>query len=472
MTVNLLASGAKEGSRATKHLISYDYQEIVDADDLERTALCADEYFVKPKKGVFAVFDGVSDSFNPVQTAQLARGTLETLVKDFQQGQDIKEFILDASNKMHNIIVRAGSDPVTDGEGNITGWNYHDERGTTFAIAVVGEDALHIAHLGDSRIYFLYNTGDLEQVTKDDRGEEGQLVKCLGHKELNTLNEEDISYERRPLTQDGAPHVKKIGIFTDGITSTISDGDIKRILESNNPEDAVETLISTASSNPSDEKVNAYMRSHPNTPQDEAKKKLAGKDDMTAIVIEPIYETAAGEEGLRQENTRLKNEIADLQNRIRRYETGETAAAIEEGEPEPQVTVADMQTELTLEAIARNARGKTSELEPKYANYKVRRNHYENNRLLKVSDKMSFGKFLSTEYGKVETICSQIENAPQEYKTRCIGWCDKQLRHVDRWIRTVQNTVGPDCRDDISSYKASVENLKDHLVSEETLNRG
>ncbi len=459
----IIAYGNRRSSKATNSLHPDD-RRYFPAGLRLKNKCCADEILVMPKEGIFAVFDGISRLWDPPETARLARDTLEDMARHYDN-TNIKEFMLNTSNMMHRNIRDAGYGiPVlTEGEC---------ERGTTYALGIIDENNFHIASAGNTRIYALYSDGNLRQLTEDDTLlEMGEycLERYLGDKETETLDENYVSYKTISLQQNGVS-IKKILFATDGITDTVSEADIKRILEEKNSYEAVEELIDAANNNPSEEKIREYA-DRKNKTFEEAKTKLPGKDDMAAVVIEPVYEAAAAEEeNIRQENERLRNEIAGLKDRIRGYEAAESAAG-EVEEPEPHVAVADSETELTLEAIANNAQTKKLELASRYNDYKIRRNHYENTVLVNVTDSVGFGEFLSREYEKVRKICADFENAEQELKLRFIGWCDKQLRRADNWARKVQNRE-PDYEEEVMSYKTSVENLRNHMTNVEITERG
>ena len=130
--------------------------------------------------------------------------------------------------------------------------------GTTFVLALILNEKLFIANVGDSRVYML-NSNNLVQITKDNSYVQ-QLIEggyidqeeAKTHSQRNQITraigvEKDIQvdfYIRELQKED------KILLCSDGLTTMVDDEDIKIILtENENPKDVCEKLLKMANDN-------------------------------------------------------------------------------------------------------------------------------------------------------------------------------------------------------------------------------
>lgn len=130
--------------------------------------------------------------------------------------------------------------------------------GTTFVLALILNEKLFIANVGDSRVYML-NSNNLVQITKDNSYVQ-QLIEggyideeqAKTHSQRNQITraigvEKDIQVDFyiRELQKDD-----KILLCSDGLTTMVEDEDIKIILtENENPKDICEKLLKMANDN-------------------------------------------------------------------------------------------------------------------------------------------------------------------------------------------------------------------------------
>ena len=128
--------------------------------------------------------------------------------------------------------------------------------GTTSVVAFVKGNKLHVANIGDSRAY-LISEYDIIQITSDH-----SMVNELLSKGVITPDEAKNSPNKNIITRsigslDAKPDYydrllnknEKILLCTDGLTNCVSDGDIKKIINENAPEDSIKILINTANDN-------------------------------------------------------------------------------------------------------------------------------------------------------------------------------------------------------------------------------
>jgi len=127
--------------------------------------------------------------------------------------------------------------------------------GTTLTAALVDGSRVHLVHVGDSRAYLLRG-GELAQLTEDHtlvhrmvmEGEISQeeaethphrsiLTRALGVDESVQVDESDVELSEGD----------RLLLCTDGLTGMVPEGQIREILlESTDPQEAVETLVKVA----------------------------------------------------------------------------------------------------------------------------------------------------------------------------------------------------------------------------------
>ena len=159
--------------------------------------------------------------------------------------EDIKSLIFSSINNANQRIIKIGRT-----NRNIS------NLGTTLVIAFIENNILHVANIGDSRAYIV-SSSDIIQVTKDH-----SVVNELISKGIITPGEAKDAPSRNIITRalgsiNYSPdyytvHLKeneKILLCTDGLTNCVDDSDIKRIINENIAEEAIEILIDTANNN-------------------------------------------------------------------------------------------------------------------------------------------------------------------------------------------------------------------------------
>jgi protein phosphatase len=147
---------------------------------------------------------------------------------------------------------------------------YAGNGGTTLTIALVLDQQLYVAHVGDSRAYWLVN-GDIQALTRDH-----SLVQRLQDEGKLTVEEaENFQYRNvllRALGQDedlevdlytyALPSRGKLLLCSDGLSGQISDPDIARIMNRDLSADQI-----------ADELLTAAL-------------KAGGLDNISAVVVE------------------------------------------------------------------------------------------------------------------------------------------------------------------------------------------
>jgi PPM family protein phosphatase len=201
---------------------------------------------------LFAVADGMGGH----QGGEVAsRVALETIGSAADGGSDLASVVREANRA---VFTRASEDPGLAG------------MGTTLTAVLVDGDRLHVAHVGDSRMYLLRD-GRLERVTKDhtvveNLVEEGRLTpkEASIHPQRSILTralgvEEDVRVDETDV--DVVPG-DRVLLCSDGLTGMVEDEDIVRILtERRDPQGASDALV-------------------------EAANEAGGQDNITAVVLD------------------------------------------------------------------------------------------------------------------------------------------------------------------------------------------
>ena len=142
--------------------------------------------------------------------------------------------------------------------------------GTTLVLAVIDNETMYVANIGDSRLYLLRD--DLEQITRDhslveemvslgklERGSESyNNQKNIITRAMGILPHVEIDFFEVPLQECDC-----VLMCSDGLTNMIDDNGISRILKTTDTlEEKTNSLIDQANEN-------------------------GGKDNITVILIEP-----------------------------------------------------------------------------------------------------------------------------------------------------------------------------------------
>lgn len=209
---------------------------------------------------LFVVADGMG-GHNAGEYA--SRFTVDKVVEVISQNEQqepvaaMKEALTEANSQL---LEEAGADPSKSG------------MGTTVVAATVIGDLLHVANIGDSRLYVIDHEA-IRQITRDHSLVEemvrlGEMDKAAAkvHPDKNIITRaigvtrelavDFFEVELRPEDM--------ILLCSDGLTNMVEDEEIKEIvLEQKNIVEKAEKLINTANEN-------------------------GGKDNITVILIEPF----------------------------------------------------------------------------------------------------------------------------------------------------------------------------------------
>lgn len=171
------------------------------------------------------ITDIVVNSYNPNLTSMSVENMLRTAISSA------------------NVEVFSKANSVSEYKG----------MGTTAVVALIKDDSVYIAHVGDSRAY-LVKTDGITQITRDhsviqDLIESGQLTadEARNHPKKNVITRavgalEDVMVDFDEIRIGDAVLL----LCTDGLTNMLSDEEIQQIFSENAIENTAEALIKSA----------------------------------------------------------------------------------------------------------------------------------------------------------------------------------------------------------------------------------
>jgi PPM family protein phosphatase len=203
---------------------------------------------------LFAVADGMGGHQGGEVASKVA---LETLQKAADGTADLAQVVQEANRA---VFARASQDPALLG------------MGTTLTAVLVEDHRLHLAHVGDSRMY-LARDGRLERITRDHTVVEGMVEQgrltpeeAAIHPQRSILTralgvEDDIQVDETDL--DVRPG-DRVLLCSDGLTGMVDEDEILRLLgEHQDPQAATDALVDAAN-------------------------RAGGQDNITAVILDVI----------------------------------------------------------------------------------------------------------------------------------------------------------------------------------------
>lgn len=226
------------------------------------TSVSVEEF---PDFGVFIVADGMGghqegEKASAITARTVADDIMHRIYTPLIKGKDmnsadqptIVEVLVEAVQKANEAVRQQ----VEDG-------------GTTLTGVVIRGDAAHIAHVGDSRAYWISDAGTIEKITRDHSVVErlielGQITReeAEFHEQRNVLyraigqNEEvEVEIHRKRLVSDSA-----LLICSDGLWNMVGDGEMLEIIKNNpDPQDACEKLVALANAHGGSDNITAIL---------------------------------------------------------------------------------------------------------------------------------------------------------------------------------------------------------------------
>ena len=208
---------------------------------------------------LFLVADGMGGHNAGDYASKLAVSTIVEQAADADETDPTR--VLDLAISVANAVVKRSAESSPELAG----------MGTTVVAAVVDDDHLYVANVGDSRLY-VANDVEMKQITRDHSWVE-EMVKRGGLDREEARNHPDKNIITRAVGVESSVRIdffdytlkggEKILMCTDGLTNMLSDEQIRDILmQDAGVAERAEELIRKANDN-------------------------GGKDNISVILIEP-----------------------------------------------------------------------------------------------------------------------------------------------------------------------------------------
>ncbi|MBO5352654.1 MAG: Stp1/IreP family PP2C-type Ser/Thr phosphatase [Lachnospiraceae bacterium] len=146
------------------------------------------------------------------------------------------------------LLKEAASDPAYEG------------MGTTFVAATMTADSLYVANIGDSRLYMIYETGEIRQITQDHSLVEQKILRGeLDRKDAKNHPEKNVITRALGAMEQVVPDFFEVeleaGVYillcSDGLTNMVEDHVIREMVLSQNMglKEKAERLVALANEN-------------------------------------------------------------------------------------------------------------------------------------------------------------------------------------------------------------------------------
>ena len=201
-----------------------------------------DSHSLQAKGALFVVSDGMGGHNHGEVASELAvQKVKEYYYQDLQN--DIPTALREAIKQANITIYKANEAETAQGANSLV-------MGATCVAAVLHDQTLYAANVGDSRVYVLHE-GELRQVTRDHSlvaqlVEQGEITpaEARTHEKRNQiyrslgLPEVEVDIFTEPV-QEGDTLI----LCTDGLCGVVEDEDLRTIVEHYDPEESAQHLI-------------------------------------------------------------------------------------------------------------------------------------------------------------------------------------------------------------------------------------
>ena len=199
-----------------------------------------DQFLIDQTRQLFLVCDGMGGHKGGDVASLLAVQTMQESFH-FEHPNDILPALLQAAAKANeNIYNRGNADE-----------SLH-EMGTTLTAAVLADEDIYIAHVGDSSL-FLYREGNLTKITRDHTLAEQMIIDGLALSREGSYNhiltravgvESTVEID---LYQEKVKNGDWILMCTDGLTDLVTESEMIEYLKiANDPESTARDLVAAA----------------------------------------------------------------------------------------------------------------------------------------------------------------------------------------------------------------------------------
>lgn len=263
-----------------------------------------DSFLEMPKSGIFAVADGVGGAQAGEVASQMAMEILGEAFANFTPGADVADVMRTAIGRANSAIFQMAQELPQLANMASTVVALHIDDGTAT-----------IAHVGDSRAYYVDGNGELTRITEDHSmvAEEVRAGRMTEEQAENHPNKNIIS---RALGAEANvdPDVTTIAvepgtaflICSDGITRHVSDTEIKGVLTfGGDPVDVCEYLRGLCYERGAEDNLTAVVvkTSRPEAIADETMPAIADDEEPTIAAARSPFDSKAQDDELLELDT-------------------------------------------------------------------------------------------------------------------------------------------------------------------------
>lgn len=253
---NWIQRGGREIALAGKELVAMQFTlDIAQRTDIGRirasnednliSVVPEDDHLLQEKGVLFVVSDGMGGHTRGEVASELAiEKVKEYYYQDLQH--DIPTALQDAMKRANIAIYQANEAEKARGGSDV-------DMGATCVAAVLHNQMLYAANVGDSRVYVLHE-GQMRQITRDhslvaEMVERGEITpdEARTHEKRNQIYrafgipDVEIDLFTEPVQKDDT-----LILCTDGLSGVLEDKDIQAIIERYGSEESVQQLINGA----------------------------------------------------------------------------------------------------------------------------------------------------------------------------------------------------------------------------------
>ncbi len=193
---------------------------------------------------LYVVTDGVGGQEYGAAAAQLGVQVISTqFYQQRQAGVTIPDALKQAIHQANEAIYEQAQE-----RGGV-------KMGCTVVVAVQHEGTLHVAHVGDARVYLLHKN-KLRQLTRDDSWVQKQVdagiitpEEAENHRMRNVVTQalgNKLEIEVHQSQHENFRHGDRLLLCTDGLHGVLPDAKMVRLLKNNAPQTAADALVQAA----------------------------------------------------------------------------------------------------------------------------------------------------------------------------------------------------------------------------------
>lgn len=220
-----------------------------------------DNFFADEALGLFIVADGMGGHAGGEVASRVAIATISELIKEGSTDGDATGLIRNAIDQANTAIrTQADADPTLQG------------MGTTVVLAYCRGDAIHLAHLGDSRAYLIHD-GSIQRLTEDhslvaQMVKSGQLTAEQAPR-YPLRNVVTRSLGNQKLTEPDLSVVEwnagdYLLLCSDGLTNMVEESELRSLISAGggNLERTCQEAIDRANQNGGKDNITAVLAYH------------------------------------------------------------------------------------------------------------------------------------------------------------------------------------------------------------------